>query len=166
MRFLNRWFSRFRSSPPADPSPPPERILGPEERIARFLHHRSHFSRPTGVVKHTAFQPPSTETGISVAHVTALADPQIWEIARATLNEASGRGQVVGRADLAVATVQQQGLAAVRDDLGFPRHTTLGGWPVRADRNEQREIRKQIALRLGDAAELRLSDPPIVVESR
>lgn len=83
----------------------------------------------------------------------------MWAVARLTVTNQTGRSRVYARAELDVEAVRQQGLRAIRDDVSFPGHTTVLGWPLVGD--DSRERRLEIALNLSLAATLVRADPPI-----
>lgn len=134
----------------------PDTELLPGERIARFLYSRSQFSS-TGV-KPGAFDPPPNGK-LSCAHISGLSEEAVWAVARLTVTNQTGRSRVYARAELDVEAVRQQGLRAIRDDVSFPGHTTVLGWPLVGD--DSRERRLEIALNLSLAATLVRADPPI-----
>lgn len=130
--------------------------LLPSDRIARFLYSRRQFSS-TGV-KPGAFDPTPYDE-LSCAHISGLSEVSVWAMARLTLSARPGRNRVYARAELDVARIRQQGLRAIRDDVSFPGHTTVLGWPLVGD--DSRERRLEIALNLSLAATLVRADPPI-----
>lgn len=128
-------------------------VLRDSDRVTRFLHHRSQL-RDNGRRAHfAAFMP--TQGGTSVADITGLDEDAVWKIGPCTLAPASGRTQIMGRADLMVRAAIGLGLRAVRDDAGFCRHAELRGWP---EGDESKSRQQEIAKELANAARCHL--PP------
>ncbi|HWG37712.1 MAG TPA: hypothetical protein VN690_08355 [Terriglobales bacterium] len=124
-------------------------------QFARFLHHRRQYSIPSGMARPDAFLPPKSKDETSVVEITRLPDESVWDMARYTLNAASGRACVLGRADFAAAASTSLGLVCARDDDGFCGHGTLSHWPTEPER------RRQVALELCRLAKLKLAESPI-----
>ena len=139
--------------------------LGGEELIARFICATRHFSKVHNRPKPGAFSPePYNE--LSVAHVTNLGDPDVWNIAARTLVDQPGRDKVYARADAPIAEFMRHKLRAVRDDNPFERHTLVLGWPNPKDPNERKEQWKLICLQLSQspAVTLVVPDQPVRLE--
>jgi len=131
-------------------------VLNAGAKITRFIHTLRDVT--AGHLKPAAFEPGSDGT-TSIAEISGLAEPVVWQMARLTLGTAPPRDKVVGRADLLAGDAQNHGLRAIRDDLGFTGHGCLEGWG--RDPMERRVHWKRIASELCDAAQWVPADPPI-----
>jgi len=140
------------------------RELTPGEVVARILYTKSHFSRERKRPKPGAFNP-SPYTELSGIHVTGLADPVIWEIARNTMRDHPGRNTIYARADVPVKQFLEQKLRAVLDDKPFKRHASVVGWPIIADQDQRKERWKEICLALSESPQVQLVLPqtPVVL---
>ena len=143
------------------------RELAASEVVARILYAKSHFSRERMRAKPGAFDP-SPYTELSGIHVTGLADPVIWEIARNTLRDQPGRNTIYARADVPVEQFLEQKLRAVLDDKPFKRHASVVDWPEIADRDQRKERWKEICLALSESPQVQLVLPPtpVVLQER
>lgn len=129
------------------------------EVVARFIYSKSHFSALHGRPKPGAFDP-SPHDELSVAHSTGLQNGDVWNIAKLTLGSDRGRDKVHARTEIPVKELKHRQLRAIRDDHPFERHTSVKGWPIIADINEQKAQRKQICLELSQHPEVKLLVPP------
>jgi len=134
------------------------RKLDDGDIVARFIYSKSQFSKENLRAKPSAFDP-SPHASLSVAHSNGLSNDEVWELAKYTLGLQSGRETVYARADLPVTVFSGQGLDAIRDDRPFNRHTSVIGWPVSEDLNEQKQRRKLLCLELSQARGVRLELP-------
>jgi len=105
--------------------------LAATELVTRFIFTKSNFARdkdnPAAYrPKRNAFEPPD-DLELSTAHVTELADNEIWSVGRLTLTPA--RRKIYARADHKVADYEKSKLVATRDNDPFERHTVVTGWP-------------------------------------
>ncbi len=141
------------------------RELTPGEVVARILYTKSHFSRERKRPKPGAFNP-SPYTELSGIHVTGLADPVIWEIARNTMRDHPGRNTIYARADVPVEQFLEQKLRAVLDDKPFKRHASVVGWPIIADQDQRKERWKEICLALSESPQVQLVLPATPVVPR
>ncbi|MGH9487692.1 MAG: hypothetical protein ACRD04_08910 [Terriglobales bacterium] len=128
----------------------PSGALAAEDRVTRFIHHPRDLG-PNQSPKPAVFEP-GPDGAVSVAQITDLDETAIWRLARHTLNIAAGRKRVVGRADLQVAAIASQGLACIRNDIGFQHHSEIVGWPNDSDLDSRKRKRREIARRLCEAA--------------
>ncbi|MGH9490223.1 MAG: hypothetical protein ACRD2F_02295 [Terriglobales bacterium] len=91
-------------------------------------------------------------------HTTGLSEPEVWEAARIVLEHRPDQQAVRGRADFEAGAAIQEGLQVVRDDVPFPRHTAIAGWPAAGD--EEKTRRQEMAKRLAQVARLHLPPYP------
>jgi hypothetical protein len=119
-------------------------IVGPQ-RISRLLFQSGHFSRGKNAVKARAFIP-RKDRKLSVAYTDGLSDTQILGIANAVLAQMRlqnpntnyyGRGDFLA-SDALVAVSKlsclgRNALKIIKDDEGYPGHTTIVGWPEEDD---------------------------------
>lgn len=116
--------------------------LGATDLVTHYLHHAKQLRSP---VPHREFMPRKGE--VSVAHISGLTEEAVWAVGQHTLNTGAGRTRVLGRADLSVAVVQNVGLRAARDDIGFERHSLITDWPGGDDADvRHKEIAKELAM--------------------
>jgi hypothetical protein len=120
--------------------------LSPQEPLARFLCSSSWFVRLSARVKYSAFMPFHGAT--SVFRISALRDPEVWEIGERLVAGPTGR-HLHGHAALRVTHVVRAELMLAPDDRP-PRHANIVGWP--AEKGAQRFLAEQLA----GEAELRL----------
>ena len=92
------------------------------EILARYIFHRNHYRPSDNTVKYSAFMPPADKR-LSVFRTSGLEEQAIW-----TLGESLRAQPLKGRADIAVAAVEETGLAVDADDIP-PRHANVVGWP-------------------------------------
>jgi hypothetical protein len=116
-------------------------IIGPQ-RISRFLFQSKHFHREKNVVKARAFIPPD-DRELSVAYTDQLSEQKILEMAKQVLSKIRARNPNInyyGRGDFLASEVlaaisklpchEKNQLKIIKDDEGFPGHTTITGWPA------------------------------------
>lgn len=121
--------------------------VNPEEYLARFILHKSHFSVINQRVKYSAFLPaPNGET--SVFRISNLSNSEIWEIGDREV--AQNRSlSLLGRADISVFHVLNKNLKLIPDNCP-PRHANIVNWPT--EKSEQ----KLIAIELAESSQLHL----------
>lgn len=122
-------------------------IVDPHELLARFLTHRTQFSRQNKRVRTVAFMPPA-DLRLSVFRVEGLDNNKIWQIGEKKVVSQSGK-TLYGRAEIRAQLVEKTGLS-IDPDNNPPRHANIIGWPL--EKNEQ----KLIALELAKEATLEL----------
>lgn len=117
--------------------------LGPADVVTRFLHHHSDVKangRP-----HFASLMPDKAGERSVAHINGLDEAAIWLLGSNTLSPPE-RTRLTGWADIPVEAVIRVRLRAIRDDLGFARHSKIVGWPTGPeDKSAQQELARVLA---------------------
>ncbi len=101
---------------------------------------------------------PGPGGALSCVHTTGLSEPEVWEAARIVLEHRPDQQAVRGRADFEAGAAIQEGLQVVRDDVPFPRHTAIAGWPAAGD--EEKTRRQEMAKRLAQVARLHLPPYP------
>lgn len=130
--------------------------------MSRFVFSDKNIQKGKHRPKPSAFIPPS-DRKLSVVHTSGLSDAEIWTIGKQTLGGGISRGTIYARADVHVQSLLEVELRAIRDDKPFKRHTSVIGWPSRADEGETKALWKQIALTLSEDARLTLVIPAIPI---
>jgi hypothetical protein len=130
-------------------------VLGPGELLARFLHHKRHFSIQKMLPKPGAFDP-SPYSELSTAHITGLLDASVWSVAREALGDDPDRGEICARVDFPVSELIENRLRAERDDEPFVRHTLVLGWPAMDDPDQKKKAWKEICLKLSQSPRVKL----------
>ena len=127
-------------------------LVASEERLARFILHRSHL-RQDWTVKPDAFIPhPRHE--LSVTRHLHLSEPEIWNIARQVARHTEKT--LYGRADVRASDFERQTLRVVAAPvLENPNHANVSGWPL------EKSAQKAIAQAIAQAAGKALEAPPL-----
>jgi hypothetical protein len=122
-------------------------IVEPHEPLARFLTHRTQFSRQNNRVKTVAFMPPA-DMRLSVFRVHGLGSEKIWEIGEEIVVHQTAK-TLYGRAEIKALEVSKNGLYVDPDNIP-PRHANILGWP------QEKSKQKAIAIELAENATLAL----------
>lgn len=121
--------------------------VSPDEYLARYILHKSHFSAQHLRVKYVVFMPAHNgET--SVFRISSLSDNEIWEIGDSEVSQKRG-SPLLGRADISAFHVFDKKLK-VTPDNNPPLHANIVGWP------EEKSKQKLIAMELAESAQLYL----------
>ena len=116
--------------------------------VARFV--REEKDCRNGIIKLRVFTPRATDTNISVFVISGLQENEIWELGRSRVSMF-----IVGRADMIVSSICEQGLEVVKNDPN-DRHAVIipiPKLPIPDDRDHPRNTsaiskRRDIAIRL------------------
>ena len=122
--------------------------ISPNERLTRYIFHRSNYRPTSGTVKYTAFYPPRNDE-ISVFRISSLRDTRIWNMGNFCVAYDCGR-VLVGRADILTSQVCDTGLNVQPEPVPHPRHANITAWP------EKRPEQMLYAKKLEAVAQLRL----------
>jgi hypothetical protein len=114
----------------------------PNEKLARFIFSKKHFSVEKREVKFKAFTPPSNSDDISVYRISGLSDSGVWEIGREYVQRKDRT--IKARANLSAEAVYANNLEVVPDTLPHELHANIRPFP--ADRRARDRIAKQLAL--------------------
>ena len=114
----------------------------PNEKLARFIFSKKHFSVENKEVKFKAFTPPSNSEDISVYRTSGLSDSRVWEIGREHV-ERKDRS-IRTRANLSAEDVYANNLKVIADPLPHDLHANIRPFP--ADKRARDRIAKQLAL--------------------
>lgn len=112
------------------------------EPVARYLVHKSDFSREKNRVKPRAFMPPA-DLKTSLFRTLGLSEDETWSLGE----EFVARPQKLtlrGRGDLLVCDIAGTGLR-VEPDEPPERHANIVGWS--ADKDKQRSVAQELAAR-------------------
>ena len=126
--------------------------LSADEPLARVLTSSGHFSRKNNRVKEPAFLP-NAKLKTSVYRTQGMSDPEMWALADECVAGPTGK-TCYGVGVVTVRDVSDNELSVDPDDEP-PRHANIVGWPA-ADTADDKAKRKALALRLANAATLRL----------
>ena len=122
--------------------------ISEEEKVARYIFSRSHFSRKSLRVKAEAYMPNGGE--VSVFRTNGLDEATIWGIGS---DLAKKRERVLyGRGDTIVSEIRKASLH-IRSEEPPPRHANIVGWP-----ENDKPRQKILALQIAAAATLVLND--------
>lgn len=117
-----------------------------DERLARFILHRSHL-RQDRTVKPDAFVP-YPWPNLSVTRHLHLSETELWNIAR---NVARQTEKILhGRADVQASDFEQHTLLVLAAPLTEnSNHANVSGWPL--EKSAQKAIAQEIAQAAGKA---------------
>lgn len=126
----------------------PEGLVASDERLARFILHRSHL-RQDWTVKPDAFIPHPWPS-LSVTRHLHLSETELWNIARNVARQTSKI--LYGRADVQASDFERQTLRVVPAPVSEnPNHANVSGWPL--EKSAQKAIAQEIAQAAGKARE-------------
>lgn len=111
----------------------------PEERLSRFLLDKRHIRSSNNTVRFNAFLPPISGK-LSVYRTSEQNDTAIWEIGHIFV-EIPRQKQLIGRADLAAATVISSGLSVEPETTPHPLHADIVGWSQDSSLNKLTAIK-------------------------
>ena len=114
----------------------------PDEKLARFIFSKSHFSIVNKTVKYKAFIPPSNRVELSVYRISTLSDGEVWEIGRKYVE--TGDRRLKARADFLADQVYESHLEVIPDPQPHERHANITPFP--ADRRTRARIARKLAL--------------------
>lgn len=141
--------------------------LAVNELVTRFIYTRNNIAKdklnPAAYrPRPNAFDPPA-DLELSTAHISELADNDVWAVARLTLTPQ--RRKIYARADLKVADYEKSKLVATRDNDPFERHTVVTGWPKPPDLNDRKSQILATCLELchADSLKMVVLDEPIIL---
>lgn len=126
--------------------------ISQDEQVARFIYHKSDWSKQTSRPKPKVFLP-MKEAGqweTSVCRVSTASEQRIWEIA----NLARSPLPALARADLSTNSVKAAGLlteAAPDFEANYQEHAVIVGWP------DEKEKQMELSIQLAASAELVLA---------
>jgi hypothetical protein len=137
------------------------------ELVTRFIFTKNNIAKDKNNPasyrpRRNAFEPPP-DLELSTAHVTELADTEIWAVGWLTLTPT--RRKIHARADLKVADYEKSKLVATRDNDPFERHTVITGWPNPPDPDDRKSQILATCLELchADSLNMVVLDEPIVL---
>lgn len=128
------------------PSGLPEIVEG-AEKLSRFLTQSNHFS--SDAVTGKAFIP-DKHGKKSVARHTGEPPAELWELGRVYLG---AEATIYGVAVCVTGEIRALGLDVLSEEPP-PRHANIIGWPVHSDAEEQKSLRKKLALAVASASSL------------
>ncbi len=141
--------------------------LAATELVTRFIYTQKNIAKGKNDLaayrpRPNAFEPPS-DLELSTAHVTQLADNEIWSVGRLTLNPK--RRKIYARVDHKVADYEKNKLVATRDNDPFERHTVVTGWPNPPNPDDRKSQIAATCLELchADSLNMVVLDEPIVL---
>ena len=126
--------------------------VGDEEKLARFLKSRSHFSPTKNLVKYAAYLPSPRDGKSSVFRHSGDPADDLWEIARRELGEETN----VRGAGIASAADVRAALLTVAACEPPPRHANIQDWPTAEDPDEAKAARNEVAMVIAQNATLLL----------
>ena len=113
-----------------------------DEKLARFIFSKSHFSVENKTVKYGAFIPPANSADLSVYCIASLSDSGVWTIGREYVE--TGDRRVKARADFLAESVYEIDLRVIPDTQPHERHANITPFP--ADRKARNRIARKLAL--------------------
>lgn len=126
-----------------------------EERLARFLKHKSCFSATKGVVKYAAFLPGRHDGKTSVFRHPGEPAMELWTIAcRALASDVT----VYGAGIVVASDVKRAGLEVIASEPP-PRHANIEGWPLHDDPDMAKAAQREVAKAVAEHATLLLRSP-------
>ena len=114
----------------------------PDEKLARFIFFKSHFSIVNKTVKFKAFIPPSNSVELSVYRISTLSDSEVWAIGRQYVE--TGDRSLKARADFSADRVYENNLEVIPATQPHERHANITPFP--ADRRTRDRIARKLAL--------------------
>ena len=114
----------------------------PDEKLARFIFSKSHFSVTNKEVKFKAFTPPLNSDNLSVFRISGLSDSEVWTIGREYVQR-EGRS-IKARADLSASDVYENKLEVIPDKQGHELHANITLFPV--DKRARDSLARKLAL--------------------
>lgn len=126
-----------------------QKSFGSDEKLARFILHRSHL-RSDRTVKPDAFIP-FPYPDLSVTRHVQLSEAELWNIGR---DVAWQTGKTLrGRADMHAFIFKQHKLRVIAaPTVTNPNHANVIEWP--SEKSAQKHIAQQIAAAVGRAREV------------
>lgn len=153
IQFLKELWKALRRSTPNKAGTATE---SPDERIARFIYHKSDWSKQSPPKPKPKVFLPMMEAGqleTSVCRISAVTERRIWEIA----NRARSPLRALSRADLTTLSVVAAGLytdPAPDIEADYPEHSVIVGWP------SEKEKQMALSIQLASAADLVFAPNP------
>ena len=112
------------------------------EKFARFIFSKRHFSVANKTVKYGAFMPPPNNADLSVFHISPLSESEVWEIGRRHVETEKRR--LKARADLFASDIYENNLEIIPDTQPHELHANITPFPP--DRKERDRLARKLAL--------------------
>ena len=118
------------------------------EKLARFIFSKRHFSVEKNLVKYGAFMPPPDSEDLSVFRTSGLPDSEVWSIGREYVQ---GERRLRARGDLLAASVYMNNLRVIpAPSLPHELHANITPFPF------NKHARDRIARKLASASKLEI----------
>ena len=120
------------------------------EKLARFIFSKRHFSVEKNLVKYGAFMPPPDSEDLSVFRTSGLPDSEVWSIGREYVQ---GERRLRARGDLLTSAVYMNNLQVIPAPLPHELHANITPFPF------NKHERDRIARKLASASQLKIKPP-------
>ena len=112
-----------------------------DEKLARFIFSKNHFSVDKNIVKYGAFVPPPDSDELSVFRISGISCSDVWSIGR---EHVQGNRTLRARGDLLVSAVHVNNLQVIPDPLPHKLHANITPFPF--NKNTRDRIARELAL--------------------
>ena len=127
------------------------RAVSPQERISRFIFHKSYMDEANNWVSYQAFMPPKKPRETSVYRTARCSERRVWLLGDIFVaRPQKDRRPICGRADVEAEAILQQALRIIPRPSPHPRHAVVTSWP---DDKPQQKVK---AMALAQRAILRI----------